>query len=166
MSDLKIVKPIEILLVEDSPSDADFAVESFADSQVFNNLHLVEDGVEAMSFLKQEGLYVDAPRPDVILLDLNLPKKSGLEVLAEINSDPLLRTIPVVIMTISSADAEILKAYSLSVSCYITKPVDLTHVNKVVRLIEDVWRPIMTEEISRQVSKNRTDPDFLKKSGI
>jgi CheY-like chemotaxis protein len=138
-----MVKPVEILLVEDSPSDADLAVETLGESKVLNNLHVVEDGVEALAFLRREGAHANAPRPDVILLDLNLPKKSGLEVLTEIKSDPKLMRIPVVILTTSAAEEDILKSYSLHANCYITKPVDFEQFTKVVRLIEDFWLAVV-----------------------
>jgi CheY-like chemotaxis protein len=138
-----MVKPIEILLVEDSPSDADLAVETLGESKVLNNLHVVEDGVEALTFLRREGAHANAPRPDVILLDLNLPKKSGLEVLTEIKTDPQLMRIPVVILTTSAAEEDILRSYSLHANCYITKPVDFEQFTKVVRLIEDFWLAVV-----------------------
>lgn len=138
-----MVKPVEILLVEDSPSDADLAVETLGESKVLNNLHVVEDGVEALAFLRREGAHANAPRPDVILLDLNLPKKSGLEVLTEIKSDPQLMRIPVVILTTSAAEEDILKSYSLHANCYITKPVDFEQFTKVVKLIEDFWLAVV-----------------------
>ncbi|MBW4495354.1 MAG: response regulator [Oscillatoria princeps RMCB-10] len=138
-----MVKPIEIMLVEDSPSDADLAVETLSESKVLNNLHLVEDGVEALAFLRREGVHANAPRPDVIFLDLNLPKKSGLEVLREIKSDPQLMRIPVVILTTSAAEEDILKSYSLHANCYITKPVDFQQFTKVVKLIEDFWLAVV-----------------------
>ncbi|WP_026098998.1 response regulator [Kamptonema formosum] len=143
MSDIRMVKPIEILLVEDSPSDADLAVETLGESKVLNNLHVVEDGVEALAFLRREGAHAKAPRPDVILLDLNLPKKSGLEVLTEIKSDPQFMRIPVVILTTSAAEEDILKSYSLHANCYITKPVDFDQFTKVVKLIEDFWLAVV-----------------------
>ncbi|MGE5658531.1 MAG: response regulator [Actinomycetota bacterium] len=139
----KNVKPVEILLVEDSPSDADLAIESLGASKILNHLHVVEDGVEALAFLHREGSYAHTPRPDVILLDLNLPKKSGLEVLMEIKSDPQLMMIPVVILTTSAAEEDILKSYSLHANCYITKPVDFQQFTKVVRLIEDFWLAVV-----------------------
>jgi chemotaxis family two-component system response regulator Rcp1 len=143
VNDRIMVKPIEILLVEDSPSDADLAVETLGESKILNNLHLVEDGVEALTFLRREGAHANAPRPDVILLDLNLPKKSGLEVLREIKSDPQLMRIPVVILTTSAAEEDILRSYSLHANCYITKPVDFEQFTKVVRLIEDFWLAVV-----------------------
>lgn len=133
------VKPIEILLVEDSPSDADLAMEALSNGKILNNLHFVEDGVEAMKFLRKQTPYITVPRPDLILLDLNLPKKSGVEVLKEIKTDPNLKLIPVLILTTSSAQEDIIKSYSLHANCYITKPVDFLQFTNVVRLIEEFW---------------------------
>jgi chemotaxis family two-component system response regulator Rcp1 len=143
MSSQMIGKPVEILLVEDSPGDVRLTVEALKDAKVRNELHVVEDGVEALAFLRQEGAYADAPRPDVILLDLNLPKKDGREVLAEIKGDPNLRRIPVVVLTVSQAEEDILKTYDLHANCYITKPVDLDQFLSVVRSIEDFWLTVV-----------------------
>jgi len=132
-------KPIEILLVEDSPSDADLTIETLNDAKVLNNLHVVEDGVEALTYLRRLGDYIDAPRPDLILLDLNLPKKNGREVLSEIKSDPDLRSIPVVVLTTSESDEDILKSYQLHANCYVTKPVGLEEFIHLIRLIESFW---------------------------
>ncbi len=132
-------KRIEILLVEDNPGDADLAREALADSKLHNMLYVVGDGEAAMEFLQRTGNYADAPRPDLILLDLNLPKKDGREVLAEIKSDDDLKLIPVVILTTSSSDEDILRSYNLHANCYITKPIDLNQFIKVVRSIEDFW---------------------------
>lgn len=137
------IRPVEILLVEDSPSDADLAMETLGESKIVNNLHIVEDGIAALEFLHRKGKYSNVPRPDVILLDLNLPKKSGLEVLTDIKSDPQLMRIPVVVLTTSSAEEDILKSYSLHANCYITKPVDFEQFTKVVRLIEDFWLAVV-----------------------
>lgn len=137
------VKPIEILLVEDSPSDADLAMEALSDGKILNNLHFVEDGVEAIKFLRKQAPYIKVPRPDLILLDLNLPKKSGVEVLQEIKTDQNLKRIPVLILTTSSAQEDIIKSYSLHANCYITKPVDFLQFTKVVRLIEEFWLTIV-----------------------
>ena len=123
------VQPIEILLVEDSPADVDLTREALEDAKVHNNLHVASDGVEALAFLRREGRYADAPHPDLILLDLNLPKKDGREVLAEIKADPLLRRIPVVVLTTSEAEQDILRSYDLHANCYVTKPVDLDAVH-------------------------------------
>src|ERR1700722_8582993 len=117
--------PIEVLLVEDSPGDVRLTREAFKDAKVHINLHVASDGARAMAFLKREGEYAMALRPDLILLDLNLPKKDGREVLAEIKEDPTLKTIPVVILTTSSSEADVLRTYQLHANCYITKPVGL-----------------------------------------
>ncbi|MGE5658530.1 MAG: response regulator [Actinomycetota bacterium] len=137
------IKPVEILLVEDSPSDADLAVETFEVSNIRNNLHVVEDGVEALDFLYRRGKYAKAPRPELILLDLNLPKKSGLEVLGEIKSHPQLKVIPVVVLTTSASQDDIFKSYLLHANCYITKPVNFEQFSRVVRLIEDFWLAVV-----------------------
>ncbi|PSB39797.1 response regulator [filamentous cyanobacterium Phorm 46] len=139
MSDRSTVKPVEILLIEDSPSDADLAREVLGQGQILNNLHFVEDGVEAIKFLRRKAPYLSVPRPDLILLDLHLPKKSGMEVLEEIKTDPKLKLIPVVILSTSAAPEDIIKSYSLHANCYITKPVDFVQFTKVVRLIEEFW---------------------------
>jgi len=134
---------IEILLVEDSPDDADLTVDALRDGRVRNHISVVEDGVEAMAFLRREGKHARAPRPDLILLDLNLPRKNGFEVLTEIKEDPDLRRIPVVIMTTSEDEKYVLKAYNLRANCYVTKPVDVEQFIRVVRSIEDFWLTIV-----------------------
>ncbi len=134
---------IEILLVEDNPGDVRLTKEAFREGKIRNNLHVVEDGIEALAFVNREDDYADAARPDIILLDLNLPKKSGIEVLAEIKNDESLRRIPVVIMTTSAADQDILKSYDLHANCYIVKPVDLEQFLTVVQTIEDFWVTIV-----------------------
>ena len=136
-------QPIEILLVEDNPGDIRLTQEAFKEGKISNNLNVVGDGVEAMAFLQQEGQYAHAPRPDVILLDLNLPKKDGHEVLAEIKEDENLRRIPVVILTTSQAEQDILKTYDLHANCYITKPVDLERFITVVKSIEAFWLSVV-----------------------
>jgi len=136
-------KPIEILLVEDNPGDVDLAREALENSKIDNLLHAVGNGEEAMDFLLHKGKYADAPRPDLVLLDLNLPRKDGREVLAEIKSDEDLKRIPVVILTSSKDEEDILKAYNLHANCYITKPVDLTQFVKVVKSIEEFWFTIV-----------------------
>jgi CheY-like chemotaxis protein len=136
-------KPIEILLVEDNPGDADLAREAMETSKIRNTLHVVGDGEEAMAFVRGQGKYADAPRPDLVLLDLNLPKKDGREVLAEIKADPDLKRIPVVILTISKEEEDILKTYNLHANCYITKPIDLHQFLKVVQAIEEFWLTIV-----------------------
>jgi two-component system response regulator len=137
-------RPVEILLVEDSRGDVRLAQEALKDAKVRNNLHVVEDGVEAMAFLHKQGKYAQLPRPDVILLDLNLPRKDGREVLAEVKADPNLMRIPVVILTVSNAEEDVLKSYNLHANCYITKPLDLNQFLKVVRSIESFWLTIVT----------------------
>jgi two-component system response regulator len=137
------IQPIEILLVEDNPGDSRLAKEALKDSKLLNTLYIVEDGVEAMNFLHQTGKYSKMPRPDLIILDLNLPKKDGREVLAEIKTDDDLKRIPVVILTISKAEEDILKTYNLHANCFITKPIDLDQFMKVVKSIEDFWLTIV-----------------------
>jgi CheY-like chemotaxis protein len=132
-------KAIEILLVEDSPGDARLTVEALKEGKVLNHLSLVRDGVDALDFLHRRGAYAHVILPDVIFLDLNLPRKDGREVLAEIKADPELRRIPVVILTTSQAEEDILRTYDLHANCYITKPVDLEQFMKVVKGIEDFW---------------------------
>lgn len=134
-----IAKPVEILLVEDNPGDILLTVEALKEGKVYNNLSVAKDGVEAMAFLYRKGRHADAPRPDLILLDLNLPKKGGREVLAELKQDSNLRRIPVIVLTTSQAEQDILKSYDLHANCYITKPVDLDHFITVVRSIENFW---------------------------
>jgi len=137
------VSPIEILLVEDSPSDVRLTQEALKEEKLHNNLHVVSDGVEAMAFLRREGKYAKAPRPDLILLDLNLPKKDGREVLKEIKDDDHLKSIPVVVLTVSKAEEDVLKTYHLHANCYITKPLDLHQFSRVVRSIKDFWLTIV-----------------------
>lgn len=148
MSDRSTVRPIEILLIEDSPSDADLAREVLGQGKILNNLHFVEDGVEAIKFLRKKEPYLGVPRPDLILLDLHLPKKSGIEVLEEIKTDHNLKLIPVVILSTSSAPEDIVKSYSLHANCYITKPVDFVEFTKVVRLLEEFWLGVVKLPIS------------------
>jgi CheY-like chemotaxis protein len=137
------VEPINILLVEDNPGDVRLTVEALREGKVHNHLSVARDGVEALAFLRREGEFADAPRPDVILLDLNLPKKDGREVLAEIKADERLRRIPVVVLTTSKAEEDILRSYALHANCYVTKPVDLEQFITVVRSIEDFWFSIV-----------------------
>jgi chemotaxis family two-component system response regulator Rcp1 len=137
------VKLIDILLVEDNEGDARLAKEAMRDSKIRNTLHHVADGEEAMAFLRKQGKYAKAPRPDLVLLDLNLPRKDGRQVLAEIKSDDELKRIPVVILTVSSAEEDILKSYNLHANCYISKPIDLVQFVKVVRSVEDFWLTIV-----------------------
>ncbi len=143
MSAMERMAPIDILLVEDNPGDVNLTVEALEDTQIANRLHVVNDGEAALSFLHREGEYEQVPRPALILLDLNLPKKGGREVLAEIKSNPRLRRIPVVILTTSSADEDILRAYDLHANCYITKPVDFKQFFRTVHAIEDFWLTVV-----------------------
>lgn len=137
-------RAIEILLVEDNPGDVRLTIEGLKESKVRNNLHVASDGVEAMAFLRREGQHASAVRPDLILLDLNLPRMDGREVLAELKSDPKLKTIPVVVLTTSNAEQDVLRSYELQANCYITKPVDLEKFISVVKSIEDFWFTIVT----------------------
>jgi CheY-like chemotaxis protein len=138
------VRPIEILLVEDSPSDAEFTVEALKEAKVRNHLNIVEDGVQAMEFLHRQGRFAGVPRPDLIMLDLNLPRKDGREVLAELKADDNFKTIPVVVLTTSRAEQDVLHAYQLHANCYITKPVDFQQLLNVVRSIESFWLFVVT----------------------
>lgn len=137
-------RPVEFLLAEDNPGDVRLTKEALRESKISNNLNVVPDGVEAMAFLRRTGNYANAPRPDVILLDLNLPKKDGREVLAEVKADPNLRLIPVVIITSSEAEQDVLRTYELHANCYVTKPVDLEQFIKVIQSIETFWLTIVT----------------------
>jgi CheY-like chemotaxis protein len=143
METFEIGKPIEILLVEDSAGDVRLIQENLKESKVRNTLNVVGDGIEAMAYLRNEGKYKDAPRPDLVLLDLNLPKKDGRQVLTEIKSDENLKCIPVVVLTISKAEEDIMKSYSLHANAYISKPVDLNQFLKVVKAIEEFWLTVV-----------------------
>ena len=136
-------QPVEILMVEDNPRDARLAVEALKDSKVRNNLHHVSDGEEALDFLRQRGAYAGVPVPDLILLDLNLPRKDGREVLAEVKEDPRLRLIPVVVMTSSEAERDLVRSYDLHANAYVVKPLDLDRFIEVVQAIEDFWFAIV-----------------------
>ena len=136
-------KPIEILLVEDNAGDVRLTQEALKAGKVLNNLHIVQDGVEAMAFLRQQGQYGRAVRPDVILLDLNLPRKDGREVLAEVKADPTLKRIPVVVLSASDAEKDILQSYQLHANSYVIKPVEPGHFIRVVELIKDFWLTIV-----------------------
>jgi len=137
-------RPIEILLVEDSPSDAELAVAALAEAKVSNRLSIVDDGVKAMEFLRGQGPYAHRRRPDLILLDLNLPRKDGREVLAEIKTDPTLKHIPIVVLTTSQSERDVARAYDLHANCYITKPVDFHQFLDIVKAIENFWLTIVT----------------------
>jgi two-component system response regulator len=138
------LKLIEILLVEDSPTDVLITQEALREAKLLNTIHVVEDGVEALAFLRNEGQYHDARRPDLILLDLNLPRKNGREVLAEIKSDPALKSIPVVVLTTSHAEQDVLKAYDLYANCYVVKPVEFANFVTAVQSIRQFWFSVVT----------------------
>ena len=139
MSRLAMGKAVEILLIEDNPGDVRLTLEALHEGKVKNNLVVAPDGETALAILRREGAHADAPRPDLILLDLNLPKKDGREVLAEIKADEKLHCIPVVVLTTSKSEEDVLRSYQLNANCYITKPVDLEQFIRVVRAIEDFW---------------------------
>ena len=136
-------RPVEVLLVEDSPGDVRLTREALKEGKVRNNLNVVSDGVEAMEYLRRQGKYIDALRPDIVLLDLNMPRKDGREVLAEMKADDRLRRIPVVILTTSEAEQDILKTYDLHANCYLTKPVDLDQFISIVKSVENFWLTIV-----------------------
>jgi CheY-like chemotaxis protein len=136
-------RPIEILLVEDNPGDVRLTREALKVGKVKNNLHVARDGVEALDFLHRRGEDADAVRPDLILLDLNLPRKNGREVLADIKADASLRRIPVVVLTVSQAEEDILSTYDLGANCFITKPVDLKQFLRVVKAVDDFWLSVV-----------------------
>jgi CheY-like chemotaxis protein len=137
-------KPLEILLVEDNPADVRLTEEAFREGKIHNALYVAKDGVEAMDFLTRRGKYADAVRPDLILLDLNLPRKDGREVLAEIKADPSLMRIPVVVLTTSRAEMDIVKTYNLHCNCYVVKPVDFDQFIHVIHSIENFWLTAVT----------------------
>ena len=136
---MQMLGSIEILLIEDSPSDAHLTIQSFEQAKISNRLHWVEDGEAAIEYLRQQGDYENASRPDLIVLDLNLPGMDGREVLAEIKADPNLRRIPVVVLTTSNSDEDILRSYNLNANCYVTKPFDVRQFMQVVQLIGNFW---------------------------
>ncbi|SEH31113.1 response regulator [Magnetospirillum fulvum] len=144
MSQRNAPETFDILLVEDNPGDARLAQEALKEGRMTSRLKVVVDGVEAMAYLRHEGVYADSPRPDLVLLDLNLPRKDGRQVLAEMKEDPELRRIPVVVLTTSQAGQDILRSYDLHANCYITKPVDLDRFISVVRSIEEYWCSVVT----------------------
>ena len=139
MSGDTATRPVEILLVEDNPGDARLVQEAFKEGKLLNRLHLVEDGVEALALLRQEGEYAQAPRPELILLDLMLPKKGGLEVLAEIKADHDLRRIPVVVLTSSEAEEDVARSYDLNANCFVSKPIDLYQFVRILNSLGDFW---------------------------
>ena len=134
---------IDILLVEDSPTDVLIAREALTEARLLNTIHVAEDGVDALAFLRRQGRFADAPRPDLILLDLNLPRKNGREVLAEIKADDALKSIPVVVLTTSSAEEDIIRSYSLHANCYVVKPVEFDNFVKAVQSIRQFWFTIV-----------------------
>ena len=148
---------IEILLVEDNPGDVRLTMEALKDAKMLNNLNVCADGEEAMAFLRQEGEFHKSPRPDLILLDLNMPKKDGREVLAEIKNNPELKRIPVVMLTTSTAEQDILDSYDLHANCYVTKPVDLDQFVTIVKTIEDFWLTIVKLPGSKKSYVSHTD---------
>jgi chemotaxis family two-component system response regulator Rcp1 len=135
-------RPLEILLVEDNPGDVRLTVEALRMNDAHTNLTVARDGVQAMDFLRREGEFVDAPRPDLVLLDLNLPRRDGRQVLAEIKQDPQLKTIPVVVLTTSDAKPDIVRCYGLHANCYVTKPVDLDEFTQAIQSIESFWSAV------------------------
>ncbi|MFW5947619.1 MAG: response regulator [Gemmatimonadota bacterium] len=137
------IDPVEILLVEDSPGDVDLTLEALEEAKLKNNVHVAEDGVVAMEFLRREGVHADAPRPDLVLLDLNLPRKDGREVLREIKEDPSLRRIPVVVLTTSEAEQDVLDAYEHRANAYIVKPVDFEQFFRTIQTLEDFWLTVV-----------------------
>jgi two-component system, chemotaxis family, response regulator Rcp1 len=143
MSVSELMKPVEILLVEDNPGDVRLTKEALKEAKVINNLTVLKDGVEALAFLRREGTYDNAAPPHLILLDLNLPRKDGREVLAEIKADEKLKRIPVVVLTTSQDEQDVFKSYNLHANCYVTKPVDLEQFMTVVKSIEDFWLGIV-----------------------
>jgi CheY-like chemotaxis protein len=143
MDDMTALRPAEILLVEDNPGDARLTMEALREGRVRNNLYHVKDGVEAMAFLKREEPFAEAPMPDLILLDLNMPRKDGRDVLSEIRQDRRLELIPVVVLTTSEAEQDIVKSYKLHANCYVTKPVDLEKFLGIIRTIEDFWLTVV-----------------------
>jgi CheY-like chemotaxis protein len=138
-----LTRPVEILLVEDNPGDVRLAIEALREGKVHVNMSVAADGVEAMEFLRRQGKHQDAPRPDLILLDLNMPRMDGREVLAELKADEDLKRIPVVVLTTSKAEEDILKSYNLNANCYITKPVDLDQFIHVVKSIHEFWLTVV-----------------------
>jgi CheY-like chemotaxis protein len=138
------IQPVDILLVEDSPADVRLTREALREAKVLNTLHVVKDGVDALAFLRQQGQFAGSPRPSLILLDLNLPRKDGREVLAEIKAEENLKRIPVVVLTTSKAEEDIVRAYNLHANAYITKPVGLTQFFDVIRALEGFWLAVVT----------------------
>jgi len=143
MNESKTLRPVEILLVEDNPGDVQLTREALAETKLLINLQVARDGEQALAFLRRQGCYAVAPRPDLVLLDLNLPRKDGREVLAEMKADDTLKRIPVVVLTTSSAEADILKSYDLHANCYVTKPINLDQFLHIVQAIENFWLSVV-----------------------
>lgn len=150
MNNSVAARPVVILMVEDNPTDVLIAREGFSRAEMLNTLHVADDGIEAIEFLNRRGKYADAPRPDLIVLDLNMPRKNGQEVLAEIKTDDNLKNIPVVILTTSKSEDDISKAYGLHANCYISKPVDFDEFTTVVQAIHDFWLSVVTLPLELQ----------------
>ena len=148
---METLTPLEVLLVEDDPADIELTREALADSKLMTKLHVVGDGIEAMNFLRKTGKYADAAKPDLILLDLNMPRKDGREVLQELNGDEELRSIPVVVLTTSGAEEDILRSYNLGANCFVTKPVGLEQFMKVVDAIDSFWFTVVKLPPKRKV---------------
>lgn len=150
MSTTSLERPVAILMVEDNPTDVLIAREGFSGAKMLNTLHMADDGIEAIEFLNKRGRYAGAPRPDLIVLDLNMPRKNGQEVLAEIKADDNLKNIPVVILTTSKSEDDISKAYAFHANCYISKPVDFDEFTEVVKTIQDFWLSVVTLPAERK----------------
>lgn len=144
MTGQRTLRPIEILMVEDNPGDVRLTREALKEGKIWNEIQVVSDGVAALEFLRRKPPYETAPRPDLVLLDLNLPKKDGREVLSSMKADPLLKAIPVVILTTSQAEEDVIRAYNLNCNCYVTKPVDFEQFTRIVQAIEHFWLTIVT----------------------
>ena len=144
MTGQRTLRPIEILMVEDNPGDVRLTREALKEGKIWNEIQVVSDGVAALEFLRRKPPYETAPRPDLVLLDLNLPKKDGREVLSSMKADPLLKAIPVVILTTSQAEEDVIRAYNLNCNCYVTKPVDFEQFTRIVQAIEQFWLTIVT----------------------
>jgi two-component system, chemotaxis family, response regulator Rcp1 len=144
MSTKALPKIIDILLVEDSPTDVLITREALGEAKLYNTIHVVDDGVEAMAFLHKQGRFASVPRPDLILLDLNLPRKNGREVLAEIKADPDLKAIPVIVLTTSNAEEDIWRSYNLHANCYVVKPVEFNSFVKAVQSVREFWFSVVT----------------------
>ena len=143
MTDGKAARPFEILLVEDSPDDAELTSEALKEGRIFHNLHVVSDGIQALDFVHQRGEYASSPQPDIILLDLDLPRMDGRAVLSEIKAEESLKHIPVVVLTASKVEEDILKSYRLHANCYVTKPIDMNQFIDIIRSLENFWLTVV-----------------------